>query len=120
MTRLLIIGVAVLLVLGAVGTALSNAEDRDPGPAITLDKDPAGDSKSGQDKGGDDRAKDDAQDEYEDATVSDDGDDTFTVAHPQPVEGDDDEPDYDEPDDDEPDDDEPDDDEPDDEEPDDD
>ena len=114
MTRLLIITVAVLLVLGVVGTALSNAEDRDPGPAITLDRDPAGE-ESGQDNGGDDSAKDDAQDDYEDATVSDDGDDTFTVAHPRPVEAgsdayDDDEPDDDERDDDEPDDDAPDDD----------
>ena len=96
---MLIIAVAVLLVLGGVGTALSSAHDQDPGPAIVLDRNPVDDSKSGQNKSGADRARDDAQQDNEGANVSDDGDDTsFTVAHPQPVEADDDEPD-DEPDD---------------------
>ncbi|NLE22736.1 MAG: hypothetical protein GX624_08160 [Actinobacteria bacterium] len=105
MTRFVIIAVAVLLALGAVGAALSNAEDPDPGPAITLDKDPIGDGTSGQDKGGDDRAKDDARGDHEDARVSVDGDDTFTVAHPRPVDGDDDDHDDDDRDDDHDDDD---------------
>ncbi len=104
MTRVLIIAVAVLLVLAGVGTALSSAHDQDPGPAIMLYEDPVDDAKTGQDKGGADRAKDDAQHDYEGAKTSYDGDDTFTVAHPQPVEADDDEPDDDEPDDDESDD----------------
>ena len=109
MTRILIIAVAVLLVLGGVSTALSRAEDQDPGPAIVLDKDPVDDAKSGQGTAtprARRRQGDDAKHDDEGARVSDDrsdGDDTFTVAHPQPVDAADDEPD-DEPEPDEPDD----------------
>ncbi len=102
MTRILIIAVAVLLALGGASTALSHAEDQDPGPAIVLDGDAVDDTTSGQGSDG----VDDAKHDDEAARVSDapsDGDDTFTVAHPQPVEADD-EPDDAEPDDAEPDD----------------
>lgn len=52
-----------------------------------LEKEPTGGNESGQDKDGGARAEDDVRGYYEDAAVSDDRDDGFTVAHPQPVGG---------------------------------
>lgn len=89
MARILIITAAVLLLLGGVVTAFSGAENPDPGPAILLEEDPAGETGSGQGSGAAKGAED--GDAKKAGDYRDGGSDPFTVTQPQPVEAGDDE-----------------------------
>jgi hypothetical protein len=83
MVRILIIVIATALVLAGVSAALPRAPGQDPGPAIMLQGAPV-DGSSGKDdsprkdKGARDRDgdRDDDRDDHE----------SFTVAHPKPIE----------------------------------
>jgi hypothetical protein len=92
MIRILIIAVAVVLVIGGVGAALSGAEDQDPGSAIVLDKAPidaAGSAHDGKGAGASagGHALKDGDRVGPSKDRSDEGD-PFTAAQPQPVKAD--------------------------------
>jgi hypothetical protein len=110
MIRILIVVAAIALVVGGVGAALSGAENRDPGPAIVLDKDPSDDARTVHDRkafeaasGGHIATESDRAQPSDDRSAHGD---PFTAVQPQPVIADEpDEPDdADEPDDEESDD----------------
>ena len=85
MIRLVIVAVAVVLVVGGVGAALSGAQDQDPGPAIVLDKVPVDDAGAAHDKNGADGAKKDRGERQLNVRTDDD---PFSVAQPLPVRAD--------------------------------
>jgi hypothetical protein len=98
MIRILIIAVAVVLVVGGVGAALSGAEDQDPGSAIVLDKAPIDAAGSTPDRNGagasaGGHGAKDGDRVGPSKDLSDEGD-PFTAVQPQPVKADEpDEPD---------------------------
>jgi hypothetical protein len=89
MIRVVIIAIAVVLVLGGVGAALSGAQDPDPGPAIVLDELPPGTAAPTHDKDsagyGADRAQKHGR--QKPVSVRSEGD-PFTTVQPEPVRAD--------------------------------